>query len=323
MTRRLDLGLLLVAVACAAPARAGQQLLLTGEVRALEAETIYVPPSNSSPVALRYLAPEGSQVAQGEVLVRIDPGDALTRIETLTSQIEQATARADKEIAERAVREVEAELALVDAEATLAIARIDAAIPRQFLPAIDYDRHQTELERATREHALKLREHQDARRAVARRREDKHIEIRRLEADRRFARAQVVAAEQRATRAGVVLYGFNPWSGQRYQEGASANPGSAIGMVVGDGEMAVRAWALEPDRASLAAGQAVRVRFDALSGIEAGGRIESISGAPEPKAEWGDGRYFTVEISLAPNHGLALLPGMSVQIEPLQRGDDP
>ena len=47
------------------------------------------------------------------------------------------------------------------------------------------------------------------------------------------------------------------------------------------------------------------------------GRIERISGAPEPKAEWGDGRYFEVDIVLD-DAALSqrLLAGMSVRVEP-------
>lgn len=319
MTRCTEAALLIAILWLAGPAQARPPVLLTGQVRALESENIYVPPSNSSPIALRYLAPEGEPVEPGDVLVRIDPGDALSRIETLLSQIEQETARSDKEIAELAVREVEAELALVDAEAALAIAAIDAEIPRTFLAAIDYDRFQAEKARTTREHALKVREHREAREAVVRREQTKRLAILQIEADLRFARAQVATAEARASRTGIVLYGFDPLTGQRYQEGASAYPGNVVGMVVGRGAMTVRAWALEPDRASISTGQAVRVRLDALPDAAIAGRIESIAGAPEAKAEWGDGRYFTVDISLAADHGFELLPGMSAQIEPLQQ----
>lgn len=322
MTPRTEAALLIAVLWLAAPALASPPVLLTGQVRALESENIYVPPSSNSPIALRYLAPEGESVAPGDVLIRIDPGDALSRIESLLSQIEQERARGDKEIAELAVREIEAELALVDAEAALAIAAIDAEIPRTFLAAIDFDRFQAEKARTTREHALKIREHREAREAVVRREQTQRLAILQIEADLRFARAQVATAEARASRSGIVLYGFDPLTGQRYQEGASAYPGNVVGMVVGGGAMAVRAWALEPDRAAIRPGQAVRVRLDALPDAVIAGRIESISGAPEAKAEWGDGRYFTVDVALSPDHALELLPGMSAQIEPLQQEDE-
>lgn len=313
MTFLLEASLLMLALAGTATSQSS--VMLSGEVYALDAESIVVPPSNSSPVALRYLVPEGSQVAAGDVLVRVDPGDALGRIESLNNQIAQAQARAERDVAELGVRELDAEMALVDADAGLKIALIDAAIPASFLSALDYDRYQAEKERADREHMLKTKELRAARDALISMRADKRIEMLGLQADLRFAQAQIRNAEQRATQSGVVLYGFNPLSGQRYQEGASAYMGSVIGMVVGDGELAVRAWALEPDRSTLAVGQHVEVYFDAIPASKVGGRIEAISGAPAAKAEWGDGRYFEAVVRLRPEHGSSLLPGMSARIE--------
>ena len=46
-----------------------------GEVRAIDAESIWVPPSDSSPVVLRFFAAEGSHVEPGDLLVRIDRRD--------------------------------------------------------------------------------------------------------------------------------------------------------------------------------------------------------------------------------------------------------
>jgi HlyD family secretion protein len=295
-----------------APLAAGP--LLVGEVRATEAETIFVPPSNSSPVVLRYFAPEGSRVEPGDVLVRIDPGGSAAQVLQLAAQIEQAAARAGKEIAELAVRALDAERAELDAELALARARIDAAIPRTHLSALDSDRYAGELQRAEREHALKAREFAAAGAALARRREDARLETAKLAADLAFHQVQVDSAEQRAETAGIVIHGFDRWRGQRYEEGGSAHAGSGIGEVVGDGPMAVRAWALEPDRNGLEPGQPVRLWFDALPGQRVDGRIERISGAPEPKAEWGDGRYFSIDIELD-EQTLPLRPGMSVRVE--------
>ena len=38
-----------------------------------------------------------------------------------------------------------------------------------------------------------------------------------------------------------------------------------------------------------------------------------ISGAPDRRPEWGEGRYFTLDITLDA-HTLALMPGMSVRV---------
>ncbi len=309
--RRAAAALLGLLVAAAVPADAS--VVLTGEVHSADAEPIYAPPSNSWPVVLRYYVPEGTAVQPGDLLVRIDPGESLSQVDSLQAQLEQAAARAAKEVAELQVRRVDAERAELDAGLALAKARIDAAIPREHLSALDADRYHGELERAEREFALKRQERQAAEQAVQRRLEDAELEAGKLRADLSYHQAQVATAEQRATHAGVVVHDFDSGQGRRFDEGSSTRPGARIGAVVGDDAMEVRAWAAEPDRAVLQIGMPVVLRFDALPDARVEGRIERIAGAPEPKAEWGAGRWFTLDVSLA-THTLPLLPGMSVQV---------
>lgn len=303
---------LLPLLALAGPAAA---VVLTGEVQAVDAQAIYTPPANFSPVVIRYYVPEGERVAKGDVVLRIDPGQAASQVREYESQIEQAHARAAKELAELRVKAVDARIALVDAGAALEVAKIDASIPAELLSALDYDKHQGELDRATREHALKQQELAAAESAVVRRQRDAALEVERLQVQLDYAVAQVQASEVRADRDGVVVHGFNRnWIGGRIDEGSSTMPGGKAGEVVSGGAMRVRAWALVPDRRGLDVGQDVRVAFDALPGSALTGRITDIGGAPERRPEWGEGRYFTVDVALPENHGLALLPGMSVRV---------
>ena len=299
-------------------ATAASPLMLTGELRSRDSEGIYTPFANSSPVVLRFYVPEGTRVEAGDPLVRIDPGQALAQIRQLESQIDQGKARAAKEIAELEVAALDAELARVDAKAQQQKALVDAALPKQYLSALDYDRYQGEKARADRELALKSREAAAARQAVERRRRDAALELERQQAELAYQHAQVEASEQRATRGGVVIHGFDPRTGTRIDEGSSAFNGAQIGEVVGDGAMAVRAWALEPDRRELKVGDRVGVVFDALPAHRIGGSIAAIAGAPDSKAEWGEGRYFQIDINLdasAADDALPLRPGMSARVE--------
>ena len=306
----------LAGLLCWAPCLAGAETIwFTGELQALESESIIVPPSNSSPVVLRYLAPEGELVEPGEVLVRIDPGNSATQVSQLESQLLILEATAARDIAALAVAAADAERALVDADAALAKARIDAGIPRQHLSALDFDRYQGELERAEREQALKREELQAARAAIERKRNDARLEADKLRADLVWHSSQVQNAEQRAETRGRVVYGFDAWRGHRYEEGASAHPGNKVGEVVGAGGFEVRGHVLEADRAGLAVEQAVQLHFDAFPGRRFSGRIVRISGAPEARAQWGEGRYFSVDIELGEALPDNALPGMSVRIE--------
>lgn len=293
-------------------------VMLTGQVRALEAEPIMVPPSDFSPSTLHYLVPEGTRVQSGDVLVRVDPGQSLATVQETESRVELAEAGRDKELAELKVKVIDAKIALVQARAIRDKAAVDAQIPREHLSALDFDRYAGEDERARREFDLKQDELATAEAAVTRRRTDADLELRKLLAQLDYHRYRVSASEQQATRAGTVSYGFDPRLGQRYSEGMSSYPGAQIGEVAGDGAMGVRAWALEPERVHLAVGQAVTLSFDALAGLRVAGRIERISGAPEVKAEWGSGRYFEVDITLDEIEvSERLLAGMSVRVDVL------
>src|SRR3546814_2260406 len=98
-------------------------VVLTGEVRATDAQVIYTPFSNSSPVVIRFFVPEGERVEKGDPVLRIDPGQAASQLPELDAQIEQAQATAAKTLAELRVAALEAESALVDAQAELETAR--------------------------------------------------------------------------------------------------------------------------------------------------------------------------------------------------------
>ncbi|SDE80941.1 Multidrug resistance efflux pump [Massilia sp. PDC64] len=310
---------LLALVALAATAADTRPVLITGEVEALDSQTIFVPPSNASPVVVRNFLAEGTQVRKGDVVLRIDSGST-TNIDQLRMDRERARAKTDSETATLEVAAIEAEKALVSAQAALDKAKVDAALPKQQITALDYDRYQAALGQAVRDLAVKQESLRNARAAVARRKEDGALEVKKMQINEAFQLAQLAQSEVRATRDGVVVHGYSPFNGERMDEGATAWPGNAAGTVLGDGRMVVTAWVLEADRPYLRDGQAVSLRFDALPGVVVTGKLADITSAPEARPRWGLGRYFRARIALPDDHGLPLVAGMSVLVEPLAPG---
>lgn len=301
------------------PAALPRPVLLTGQVDAIDSQTIFVPPSNSSPIVLRNFVAEGTHVKAGDVVLRIETGGA-ANVDRLKLELEQARSRAEREAAKLEAAAIDAEKALATARAALAKAKVDAVLPKAQIAALNYDRNQNELDRALRDLEVRQAAHANARAAVARRREDGELEAKKLQINIAYQITQLSQSEVRAAHDGVVVHDYSPWRNERFEEGSSAWPGNAAGRVLGSGPMAVVVWALEADRRFLAEGQGVRLRFDALPGAELQGRIGKITGAPEARASWGRGRYFRVSIALPDGHGLALVPGMSVFAEPLVDG---
>ena len=309
--------LLVLASIPALASAASPRVILSGEVLAQNAQPVYCPPSNMSPVVLRYYVSEGKAVKKGDVIVRIDAGQSAAMILTLTAQIDQTEARVAQEVATLAVTAIDAERAFVDADALYRKAQVDAAIPKQHLSALDYDRYQGELIRTGRDLELRRKERDAAEAAVSRRRDDARLEIDKLRQDLLYHQSQVAMAEVTADVDGIVVHGFNPWRGDRFDEGSSAWPGMKIGEIVDRGPVTVQAYALEADRSAIAVGQKVRLRFDARPDLKLEATIATISGAPAAKMEMGAGRYFTVTIPLDASADIGLLPSSSVRVEPI------
>ena len=313
---RLPLLLLLGAATASAPAA---PLLISGEVYTLGSQILRTPPSQSSPVVLRSYVADGEMVRKGDVVLRIDGAAAATSIRNFRSQLLQAQARADKEVAELMVKAVDAERALRNAELALEKADLDAGIPKDFLSALDHDRYQGEQLRARSDLQVKRGDWQAAETAVTRRREDARLEQGQLTTQIEFWQTELEAAELRAERDGIVVHGFDPWRGNRFDEGSQSHPGNRVGEIVDPEDSAslgVRAWVLEVDRPGLEVDQAVTVAFDAIAGSSYPARISWLGGAPTSKAEWGEGRYFEFEIAVELDAAAraVLRPGSSARI---------
>lgn len=317
MPWRREGALALALLAATAPACAA---VLTGEVRSDGAQGIFTPPSMSSPVVLRFYVPDGTRVEKGDALLSIDAGTMASQLRKLRDQIAQDTDKSAKDIADLQLKVIDAELALADAKAASDEAAIDASIPKRLIPDAQYDKYQGTAKTDRRDVTLKEEELTAARAAVARRRKDGVLQAKKASLQLDFYQAMVDRATVHAEMAGVVVHAFEGENsidnGTRFEEGSTSFPGTKVGEVVASGSREVRAWALEPDRRGLEIGQKVRLHFDALPGKDAMGTIRSISGASEGKPEWGEGRYFTIDIALDNGAtGLRLLPGMSVRVQ--------
>ena len=316
MTRPRDRLFLALALAvCAAQAQA---TVFTGEIRLEGAQPIETPPSMSSPVVLRYFVPDGTRVKSGDVLLRIDAGQAEGQVRKLQADLALQRAKDAKEIADLQLKACDAELKLADAKADRDTAAVDAALPRNLVSALNYDRYQSEMQRTERALSVQRAEAGEAEAAVARRREDGALQQKKKQMELDFDQRQVARAVVRATHAGTVIHGFDNifGNGGRYEEGSSSYPGQQVGQVVGGGrDYDVHAWVLEPDRAGLAVGQHVQLAVDALPGHTLTGTIQAIAGASTARTDWGDGRYFEMTIGLPDASDLPLQPGMSVRVD--------
>lgn len=308
-------GTCVLAQTAKSPAPAYQRMVLfNGEVQTSESFPITVPSTNMNPATMRFFLPEGSVVKKGDVVLRVE-SQADSDVERVELELVQTRERGVREAADLEVKKIEAERALLTAKTALAKAKIDAALPKSQISALDYDKYLAERDRATRDLEVKQQAFENAQTAIQRKLEDNGLAVKRLQIQIAFAKQQMDQSEVKAGRDGILIHGYDSFTGKRLDEGGHAMTGSSAGHIMGDGKLQVVAWVLEVDRPFLKVDQEVSVRFDAIADVRLQGKVKRISGAPEPRAIWGSGKYFKLEIGLPEAKNLPLLQGMSAQIE--------
>ena len=145
MTRRVTS--LLFLLAAALPVHAAT--LLTGVVEDVNAQTIEMPSLPGSwQRQIAWMAPEGSQVEVGDLVVRIEPGDLVAQEEQTRTDLEKTRLSAARRIDELKLILLDAETELARAESAVRLAEFDAVIPVTTIPKLDYERYQLTLETA-------------------------------------------------------------------------------------------------------------------------------------------------------------------------------
>ncbi|MEL7313017.1 MAG: hypothetical protein AAFN07_15985, partial [Pseudomonadota bacterium] len=123
--------------------------LLTGVIEDVAAQTIEMP---SLPGGwqrrIEWMAAEGTEVSAGEMVVRLDPGTLIGEEEKTRADLEKIRFTAARRVDEARLAVLDAEQALSLAQAQTRIAELDAVIPEQTIPRLDFERYQLTFETA-------------------------------------------------------------------------------------------------------------------------------------------------------------------------------
>lgn len=287
--------------------------LLTGVIEDVQAQTIEMP---SLPGGwqrrIEWMAPEGNPVGAGDVVVRLDPGTLIAEEEKSRTDLEKQRLTATRSVDEKKLEVLDAEQAVARAEADVRLAKLDAIIPADTIPRLDYERYQLTfetsqktLERARRERDNLIADLKDTREQAA-------LEINQAELDYERIKNALEATEIRAEKAGFVIYGENPFTGRKIFPGDTLYAGLSIASVASREDLRIRLWIHEADYLKFNRGQQLTVAADA-QGIESfDAVIEWRSNQAIEKQDWSESGYF--EALAAPNGALpdSIMPGMSV-----------
>jgi multidrug resistance efflux pump len=290
-------------------------VVLTGSLRAAEAERFAVPVTSNWQQTLQWLLPEGERVEAGDSIALFDPAGAEDQlVQTEESLIGKMQERNSEEAQGRLAR-MDLELALKRTEIEYRKAKLDAAVPQDVLDGVDF--RQRQLEMATKRVAfeqaqLELLNHDATLRAKL---AEIDIEIAELEDDYSRYEEELESLNLRATRSGLVVHEEHPWWGRKVLEGDRLQATFPVAHIPNLETLEVEAWAGETDAVHLVPGQRVSMRLDSFPERVFEGEIVSVGAAGERRATWGRAPYFLVRISLDERDASVMKPGMSVRCE--------
>ncbi|HSD27510.1 MAG TPA: HlyD family efflux transporter periplasmic adaptor subunit [Vicinamibacteria bacterium] len=296
--------------------------LLTGDLRAVRSVSLNTPRGEGE-LQIRWMVEDGAEVKEGDRIVEFDAARLIQTIEERRLKLRQA--ENDRESRERSTAaEAERKRVAVDkAEVEAEKARIDAVVPRELRPAVEWRRFQAtwQEKKAALEKARLEREAY----AVSSR-----ADIATARATEEKARREVAAAEKAlastslvAPRAGIFLVGnfwqWGPEGPRKLQPGDTVWSGYTVGTIPDPTEMEVQAALAESDHGRIAPGMKARCILDTYPDRVFEGRLEEVGSVARESG--GRGWFasatrpgFPVRLSLARTDPL-MRPGLSVRVE--------
>ena len=302
----------LMALICL-PALAGASPLLTGVVEDSSAQTIEMPRLPGAwQRRIDWMVPEGQAVEIGELVVRLDPGDLITREEQSRTDLEKVRLTAARSRDETRLKAMDAERAVAQAESNLRLAELDAVIPASTIPRLDYERYQLTFETAKRALIRAEADLLNAREELDDVIRETELEVGQAESNYENIRLALEATEIRAQKAGFLIYGDNPFTGRKIFPGETLYSGFEIAQVASREDLQVRFWVHEADLLELGRGKTIEVAADAQGSEPFRTELTWMSSQAVERQDWRSSGYF--EALARPLEALPadLMPGMSV-----------
>lgn len=306
---RCALGLLLLLPALAS----GQVLRLDGEVFAQRSQQ-FTPPSIPDVwnVNITELAPDGSTVKPGDVVVGFDGGETQNTLMTQRNQLAEKHSQREQLLLELAERKRTEHLATEERRAKLDKAQRKATQPETLVRRVDY--RKLVIERQEAEELMTLAEQRETLSAEQRRQELRLIDADIALMQQNIATLEGALAALRITakQPGIVVHRTS-WSGEKFAVGARVFRGQSVAEIPEMDTVAVRAMVDERNLTRVTQGMRARVVTEG-GGAALEGRVAEIGRVVHSKSRVQPVPVVDLRIELTdPDSNLK--PGRAVRVE--------
>ena len=290
-----------------------QRTLLTGEMMAEESVPLVAPNANIWPIQIRWLANEGSPVGEGEAVMEFDNSQLTSNLEQMRAEVVE---KSNNLVSVRSRVAGDLSKALYDFEQKKALhekALLEAKIPADIQPRLEYERKQLEARRAGLEFNEAKLELETVRQAGQAEIRIKELEVEGAQRKLQTAEEGIQVLTVTAPRDGIFLISNNPWEDRPFQNGDTTWPGNVVARLPDLSTMLVEARLFDVDDGQVVPGQNVEVTLDAFPGETYRGQVREVDGVAQGLRS-SQRRFFRVLVDLERTDAERMRPGMSVKL---------
>lgn len=283
-----------------------------GELRAVRATQLSVPVGVPGPFRIGWLAEDGTQVREGDVVIRFDPAEVEKQLVEAADELESARLEARKQRSESL-----AEIRKLEQDLELARQQLDNA--RQFQKKDEMVFSRSEIVESEIDQELARGKEEHARGARGRRETLSRAGLDLLGIRMRQAEARILRARQSLSALAVtaphdgVLVLKRGWRGETAKVGDQVWNNQVLAEIPDLSSMEAEVFVLEADAGGLAPGRQAAVVLESRPGAEHAARIARVEALAKPRFRGSPVQYFGVVLALDATDPRIMKPGQRVR----------
>ncbi|HEV2856740.1 MAG TPA: HlyD family efflux transporter periplasmic adaptor subunit [Thermoanaerobaculia bacterium] len=289
-----------------------RQVPAQGNLQAVRATPIAVPPGVPGPFRIGWVAPDGSRVKQGDVVIRFDPSAIEKRLIDAGDDLREARLKMEKE-------QIDGLSEVRKLERDAAMARIEVENARQFQKkdALIFSKSEIIESDIDQELAREREVHAEAAQRTRQRLSGTEvallqIKVRQADAKIQQARQGLQALSVTAPHDGVLILKRN-WRGETTRVGDNVWNGQPLAEIPDLSTMEAEVYVLEADAGGLKPGRPATLTVESAPGVSYPARIARVDALAKPRVPGSPVQYFAVTLALDKTDPRVMKPGQRVQ----------
>jgi HlyD family secretion protein len=283
-----------------------------GDLQAVRATPVSVPNGVPGPFRIGWLAPDGSLVKKGDVVIRFDPTVLEKRLVDAEDDLHSAQLQMEKEqlsgLSEVRKLEKDAAMARVELAQASQFQKKDSEIfSRAEIIESDIDQKLAEERQKHAEGSQQTHERLTGTEVAL-----LQIKVRQADSKIQQARAGLQALSVTAPHDGVLILKRN-WRGDTTRVGDNVWNGQPLAEIPDLSAMEAEVYVLEADAGGLKAGKTATVAVESAPGVTYPARIKRVDTLAKPRIPGSPVQYFAVTLELGKTDPGVMKPGQRVQ----------